>query len=109
MSEDVTARIVRLNANGTQSTIVASALFQLDKRIMPESGGFEGAEPHFIYDAYTTQIPIGNPQLLLQDDLLVELTSSDVLTSKPRQWRIKNDPEPFIDHWELEVVRYRGV
>ena len=109
MSEDVTGKIVRLNANGTQTTIVARALFQLDKREMPESGGYEGAEPHFVYDAYSTQIPISNPQLILQDDLIVDLVTNDALTSKPRQWRIKNDPEAFQDwHWEFEAVRYRG-
>ena len=78
---------------------------------MPEAGGFEGgAEPHFTYDAYSAQIPISNTQLILQDDLIVDLVTNDSLTSKPRQWRIKNDAESFSDgHWELLVVRYRGV
>jgi len=110
MSEDVQAKIVRLNPNQTQTTIVASALIQLDKREMPEAGGFDGAEPHFIYDAYSTQIPISNPQLILQDDLIVDLVLNDPNTSKPRQWRIKNDPEAFQDwHWEFQAVRYRGA
>lgn len=101
---------MRLNANLTQTTIVASALFQIDKREAPEAGGYEGAEPRFIYDVYTDQVSISNSQLILQDDLIIDLITNDALTGKPRQWRIKNDPEPFQDwHWEFEAFRYRGV
>lgn len=109
ISEDVTAKVVRLNANGTQSTIVASALFQLDKREAPEQGGYEGAEAHFTYDAYTTQIPISDPQLIRQNDLMVDLVLNDPNTGIPRQWHVKNDPEMFLDgHWELLVTKPRG-
>ena len=109
MSEDVQAKIVRLNANGTQSTIVASALFQLDKREAPEEGGHEGAESHDTYDAYSIQIPIGNSQLVLRNDLIVDLVLNDPLTGNPRQYHIKNDPEVFPDgHWELLVTQPRG-
>jgi hypothetical protein len=106
MSEDIKAKLYRAGAQVYPN----SFLCQLDKMSPQEAGGYQGAEPHFTYEVFTTQLPIKDPQLVRQGDLLIDQVVIDSVTNTNRQFRIVSDPEPFLDgHWEMVAYRYRGT
>lgn len=110
MSEDIVCTIKGQRGSPPALTTIASnVLWQLDKRGAVESGGYSQAEPHYVYDGYTTQLPTNNPTLLLEGDLLIDQRVIDGSTGNYRQWRITDDPESFVDHWEALLYRYRGT
>lgn len=110
MSEDITVTIKgQRGSPPTLTTIASNIVFQLDKMQAAEAVGFESSEPHFTFNAYTTQLPISDPQLLREGDLLIDTKVIDYTTNSLRQYRIISEPESFTDqHWELVAYRFRG-
>lgn len=106
MSEDVFSNILRAGTPVAQNVVV-----QLDKMSSKEASFYQGADPHFTYEAFTVGLPISDPQLIRQDDQIVDQIIVDAITGTNRVFRIiSSDPEPFMDgHWEWLCVRYRGT
>lgn len=105
MSEDIRINVIRAG-----NPIASNVSVQLDKMEAQEAAFFEGSDPHFTYDAYTTSLPVSDPQLIQQDDHLVDQVVIDAVTGTNRVFRIIADPEvfPLDNHWEFTAVRYRG-
>jgi len=110
MSEDITVTIKGQRGSPPVLTTIASGIvIQLDKVSAVEATGFQSAEPHYTYQAYTTQLPVSDPQLLREGDLLIDQKVIDPMTGTYRQYRIIADAEPFIDqHWEMMCFKWRG-
>jgi len=113
MSEDITALIVRNGVNVTPKPVV----IQMDKLSPQEAQFYQGADPHFTYNAYTTMLPMNDPFFVRQDDHVIDQVYVDPLlqqlgiTPANRYWRIISDPERFPQdsHWEFVAVLYRGT
>lgn len=108
MSEDIR---VNLQHEGIGSTAYATNIIcQLDKMPAAEAATYQGADPHFTYNVFTTLLPLNNPQFVLFRDLMIDQVVIDIVTSLPRQWRIIDEPNvDIIDgHWQWVAVRMRG-
>lgn len=85
-------------------------MVQLDKVSAVEAASYQGADPHFTYKAFTTLLPMNNPQLVLFRDYMVDQVVLDALTNTPRTYLIVDDPDMHaIDgHWQWTCSRMRG-
>lgn len=110
MSENIKATIKGYRGNPPVLTTIATNVdVQMDKMIAAEAVGYESAEPHFTYEAFTTSLPISDPQLVRQGDVVIDQNTVDSNTGTNRQYRIVSDPESFPDwHFEWINYRYRG-
>jgi len=108
MSEIIRANITRA---GVSSPIASNIVIQMDKMNAAEAASFQGSDPHFTYNAFTTLIPINNPQSVLFRDHVVDQVTVDPLTHTNRTYLIISDPEPNIltGHWRWVCVRTRGT
>ena len=108
MSEDIR---VNLQHEGVGSAAYATNIVvQLDKMSSVEASTYQGADPHFTYNVFTTLLPLGNPQFVLFRDLMVDQVIIDAITNLPRKYRIVNEPSmDVIDgHWQWACTRMRG-
>jgi|SRR5579883_2486438 hypothetical protein len=110
MSEIITVKIQGNRGNPPSlQTVVESTRMRLDKMDAKESAYYKGADPHFTYSGIIEYLPVANPQLLQNDDTVIDLINIDPLINTNRQFSIIDDPEPFPNgHWEVALVRYRG-
>lgn len=110
MSEDILVTIKGNRGSPPALTTIANnVVVQLDKMQAVEAAGYESSEPHFTYTAYTTQLPVSDPQLLREGDLLIDTKTIDYTTNSLRQYRVIAEPESYPDfHWELICYRFRG-
>lgn len=108
MSEEIRVNITRA---GVASPIAANLLVQLDKMSAAESASYQGSDPHFTYNCYTTMLPMSSPQLVLFRDHMIDQVTIDPLTSTGRTYLIISDPDPHtLDaHWQWVCVRMRGT
>lgn len=106
MSEDITVVQMRAGVQVYPKPFVV----QLDKMDVREATYYKGADPHFTYTCFTTDLPISDPLLVRADDLLIDQNVTDPITQQKRQFRIRSEPEPLPDyHWEWVADRYRGT
>lgn len=109
MSEDIR---VNLYHEGIGSAAYATNIMvQLDKLPAMEAATYQGADPHFTYNVYTTLLPLNNPQFVLFRDLMVDQVIIDAVTNQPRQWRIVNEPsiDTIDGHFQWVCTRMRGT
>lgn len=107
MSEEVRVNITRA---GVTSPIASNIVMQLDKVNPLEAATYQGADPHFTYKAYTTLLPMNNPQLVLFRDHMIDQVVTDAISGAARAFLIVSDPEMHtIDgHWQWTCTRMRG-
>jgi hypothetical protein len=85
-------------------------MVQLDKLPAMEAATYQGADPHFTYNVYTTMLPLNNPQFVLFRDLMVDQVVIDAVTGRLRQYRIVSEPsiDTITGHFQWVVTRMRG-
>jgi len=107
MSEFVQAIITRA---GVANPIAKNFVVQLDKMEAAEAASFQGSDPHFTYNAFTFMLPMGNPQLVLFRDYVIDQVVIDPITNALRKYLIISDPEPnpLTGSWRWVCVRQRG-
>lgn len=107
MSELIRCNIVRA---GVTTPIAVNIMTQFDKLSSAEASSYQGANPHFIYRAITTMLPLNNPLLVLFRDHLIDQVQIDPLTSSLRKFTIIGDPQMHTldGHWEFVVEHVRG-
>jgi len=109
VSEDIYVNITGARSGSIQ-TVATNILVQLDTVKAPETSTFQGSDPHFTYRAFTTMLPISNPELILSQDHMIDQYVIDPRTGLGRKYLITSDPTPFPDgHWEWRCTRQRGT
>ena len=108
MSEEIRVNIVRA---GVTKPIAANLMVQLDKMSAAEAASYQGSDPHFTYNCYTTMLPMTGPQLVLFRDHMIDQVVNDAVTGTARTYLIISDPDPHtLDaHWQWVCVRMRGT
>lgn len=108
MSEMIRASITRA---GVTNPIAKNIMIQLDKLNAAEAVTYQGSDPHFTYRAYTSLLPMNNPQLVLFRDYLIDQVVNDAVTGLPRKYLIISDPEPntLTGFWGWICTRQRGT
>ena len=86
-------------------------MVQLDEMNALEAATYQGADPHFTYKAFTTMLPMGNPQLVLFRDHLIDQVVIDAITNAPRKFLIIGEPKihTLDGHWQWVCTRMRGT
>lgn len=90
MSEFIMAATVKRGS----ATVAGPAKVQLDKMGLREAVDYGGSNPHFLYRMTTTQLPVGDVQLLRQGDQVIDPVVIDPKTLTNRFFIIVSDPEP---------------
>ncbi len=108
MSEFIRANVTRA---GVANPVASNITVQMDKLEAAEAATYAGSDPHFTYRAFTFLLPMGNPQLILFRDYVVDQVTNDAVTGTLRKYLIVSDPEPnpLTGSWNWICVRQRGT
>jgi hypothetical protein len=108
MSEDVRCKILRANV---ANPIAINTIIQISKMDPVEAASYQGSDPHFLYKAYTTLLPLNDPQLVMYRDHVVDQLIIDPITHTYRTWLIINDPSMDVvtGDWKWSVIRMIGT